>query len=98
MSFGRRTELLRRVRELTKKVEFLEAGPDLGDRAQAALAGREADRLYLEWGLVEVEGLEIDGQPACPASLIDRGPEELCHEVLRAIHAECGLNAEERKN
>jgi len=98
MSFGRRTELLRRIRELTKKMEFLDAGQDLGDRAEAALLGREADRTYLEWGLVEVEGLEIDGQPAVPESLIANGPEDLCREILRAIQAECGLSAEERKN
>ena len=98
MSFGRRTELLRRIRELTKKMEFLDAGQDLGDRAEAALLGREADRTYLEWGLVEVKGLEIDGQPAVPESLIANGPEDLCREILRAIQAECGLSAEERKN
>ncbi len=98
MSFGRRIELLRMVRELTKKIEFQEAGRDVAERAEAALAGREADRMYLEWGLVEIEGLEIDGEPARPESVIERGPEALCQEILRAIHAECGLSAEERKN
>ncbi len=48
--------------------------------------------------LVEIEGLEIDGEPARPESVIERGPEALCQEILRAIHAECGLSAEERKN
>jgi len=111
ISFGRRTELLRRVRELTRKVEFLEAGqglaaggggagtqPALGERAEAALLGREADRVYLEWGLVSVEGLEIDGEAATLEALIASGPEPLCDEILRAIQAECGLSAEERKN
>lgn len=98
MSFGRRTELLRRVRELTKKIEFLEAGPGLGERVEAALLGREADRVYLEWGLLTVEGLEIDGEPATPESLIASGPEPICSEILRAIQAECGLSADERKN
>ena len=113
ISFGRRTELLRKVRELTRKVEFLEAGqrsrPEgratdvvfgeaLGERAEAALLGREADRVYLEWGLVSVEGLEIDGEAATLEGLIASGPEPLCDEILRAIQAECGLSAEERKN
>jgi len=115
ISFGRRTELLRRVRELTRKVEFLEAGQRLasrsegratdvvfgealGERAEAALLGREADRVYLEWGLVSVEGLEIDGEAATLEGLIASGPEPLCDEILRAIQAECGLSAEERKN
>lgn len=98
MSFGRRTELLRRVRELTAKIDFLEAGRGLAERAEAALLGREADRVYLEWGLLKVEGLEIDGAPATPESLIASGPEPICGEILRAIQAECGLSAEERKN
>lgn len=121
ISFGRRTELLRRVRELTRKIEFLEAGQGLdsrpegratevrdgsqavfgealGERAEAALLGREADRVYLEWGLVSVEGLEIDGEAATLEGLIASGPEPLCDEILRAIQAECGLSAEERKN
>jgi hypothetical protein len=124
ISFGRRTELLRRVRELTRKVEFLEAGQGLaaggtgtqatgsgpegratdvfgealGERAEAALLSREADRVYLEWGLVNVEGLEIDGAAATLEGLIASGPEPLCDEILRAIQAECGLSAEERKN
>jgi hypothetical protein len=98
MSFGRRTELLRRVRELTQKREFLEAGAALGERVEAALVGREADRVYLEWGLLKVEGLDIDGEPATPESLLASGPEPVTEEILRAIQAECGLSAEERKN
>ena len=98
MSFGRRTELLGRVRELTRKIEFLQAGTGLEEQAAAAVAGREADRIYLEWGLLKIEGLEIDGEPATPESLLASGPEEICDEILRAIQAECGLTAEQRKN
>ncbi|MBI4876803.1 MAG: hypothetical protein HY822_19375 [Acidobacteria bacterium] len=98
MSFGRRNELLRRVRELTRKVEFLEAGKTPAEKLEAALAGREADQAYLEWGLAGVQGLEIDGEAATPRSLIESGPEGLCQEILRAIQRECGLTADERKN
>lgn len=98
MSFGRRTELLRKVRELTRKLGYLEAGQSLEERAEAALLGRDVDRAYLEWGLVQVEGLEIDGAPATPESVVAGGPETLCEEILQAIQRECGLNAEERKN
>ncbi len=98
MSFGRRTELLQKIRELTKKAAFLDAGQSLDERAEATLLGREADRAYLEWGLVQVEGIEVDGAPATPESVIAGGPEALCEEVLQAIQGECGLNADERKN
>jgi hypothetical protein len=45
-----------------------------------------------------VRGLRIDGEPATPASLIERGPEKLFQEALAAVKAECGLNEVEKKN
>ncbi len=98
MSFGRRIELTKQVRELTRRIEFLEAGNEAGERIEAALASSEVDHLYLRWGLSGLEGLEIDGQPATPEGLIAKGPEKLCREILGAIRAECGLTEEERKN
>ena len=41
ISFGRRMELSRRVREITQKVEFLEAGNELDEKIEAAM--RRAD-------------------------------------------------------
>jgi hypothetical protein len=98
MSFGRRVELTRRIRELAQKSEFLEAGSDPKERIESALLATEVDRVYLLWGLVKVEGLELDGSPATPEALLAAGPEDLCREVLAAIKAECGLTDEERKN
>jgi hypothetical protein len=98
MSFGRRIELTKRIRELGQKLEFLEAGSDVRDKIEAALLGQQIDRLYLEWGLREISGLVIDGRPAGPTELIESGPEELCREIVSAIKAECGLTEGERKN
>jgi hypothetical protein len=98
MSLGRRIELTRRVWELARKVECLEAGDDPREKLEGALLACEIDRLYLGWGLVRVEGLTLDGQPATPEKLIAAGPEELCREVLASVRAECGLTEEERKN
>ena len=84
--------------QMVRKGEFLEAGEGLGDRTEAALLGREADHLYLKWGLVAVEGMEIDGEPASVESVIETGPEALCEEILRAIQSECGLSSSEQKN
>ena len=39
------------------------------------------------WGLAEVGGLELDGAPATPESLVLRGPEELFREALVAVKA-----------
>lgn len=98
MSFERRVELTRRIRELAQKVEFLEAGNNAQEKIESALLAAEVDRLYLAWGLVKVEGIELDGDPATPESLVAAGPEELCREILAAIKAECGLTEAERKN
>jgi hypothetical protein len=98
MSLGRRIELTRRVWELARKVECLEAGNDPREKLEGALLSSEIDRLYLGWGLLGVEGLVLDGQPATPETLIAAGPEVVCQEILVAIKAECGLTEEERKN
>jgi hypothetical protein len=98
MSFGRRVELMRKVRELARRVEFLEAGQEPGDRMDAALVQAEIDRVYLAWGLKGVAGLAVDGVEATPESLAEAGPEELFREALEAVRAETGLNEAERKN
>ena len=98
MSFGRRVELTRLVRALSTRMDFCEAGDEVGDKLQARLLSGEIDRLYLEWGLVDLSGLELDGLPATPALLVAVGPEELSLEILDSIRSECGLSDEERKN
>ena len=98
MSFGRRVELTRRIRELAARREFAEAGDTPGDKMDAALLASEIDRIYLLWGLTEVKGLDLDGSPATPESLAASGPEELCREALAAIKEQCGLSEAERKN
>jgi hypothetical protein len=97
MSFGRRLELMRRLREIAQKVEFLEAG-DAREKIEAALLTSEIDRLYVMWGLKEVRGLELDGTPATPESLAAAGPEHLFREAVDMVKAECGLTETERKN
>ena len=67
VSFGRRIELARRIREIGRKAEFLEAGGDVREKLEATVLAAEIDRAYLEWGLIGVEGLEIDGEAATPA-------------------------------
>jgi len=98
MSFARRQELMRRVRELAKRLEFLEAGQEPGDKMDAALVQAEVDRLYVAWGLRAVEGLSLDGAAATPELLVEAGPEELFREALAVVRAETGLSAAERKN
>lgn len=98
MSFGRRTDLMRRVRELSAQLEFENSGTQVVDRLQASLTGAAIDELYLKWGLISISGLNLDGRPAEPETLIVCGPEQLCREIIQAIKRECSLNEEERKN
>src|SRR5215510_14266468 len=98
MSFGRRVELMRRIRELAGRREFHTAGEEAADQMEAALLQSEIDRIYLEWGLRGVEGLEVDGLPATPETLAQMGPEDLFREALAAVRAQTGLSEAERKN
>ena len=98
ISFGRRLEIAREIRALGQKLEYLEAGGSIAEKAEASIAAAEIDRVYLRCGLVALEGLEIDGTPASVESLFESGPDDLTRELLNAIKAEWGLSEEERKN
>ncbi len=100
MSFGRRLELIRQLREWLGRLEFVTAAPSQGpeQQAEAALLAGEIDRIYLRWGLRRVTGIEIDGEEVTAERLIAKGPEGLVEEVLQAIRREAGLSEAERKN
>ena len=98
MSYGRRAELMRRIRELARKQEFLEASDKPGDRMDAALLEAEINRVYLTWGLQSIAGLTVDGSEATPELLAASGPENLFREALEAVRAQTGLSGAERKN
>lgn len=98
ISFGRRMELSRRIREISQKAEFLQASTELHEKIEANILAQEIDAMYLEWGLVGIEGLIIDGEVATAEQLLEKGPEELTREVVTAIKSQCGLSEAERKN
>lgn len=98
MSFARRMELMRRIRELARRMEFALAGDSVAEKMDATLLQAEIDREYVAWGIRSVEGLTLDGAAATPESLAEKGPEELFREALAAVKAETGLSEAERKN
>jgi hypothetical protein len=97
VSLQQRIELNRRLRELTIQYEFLKAG-DAQSQLEAGLADLLVAKLYLEWGVAEMEGLSIDGKTATVASLIAHGPEKLTDEIVQKVQTESGLTEDERKN
>ncbi len=98
ISLGRRIDLGKRVREMSRRVDFLAAGDTITERVEAGVMQNEIDRLYLEWALASVTGLRIDGEDAGPPLLIECGPEGLAREVLASIKRELDLSEDERKN
>jgi hypothetical protein len=98
MSFDRRVELMRRIRELAGRAEFLRAGRETEDKMDAALVHAEIDRLFVAWGVRAVSGLMVDGRDASPETLYADAPEALFREALMAVREEAGLSEEQRKN
>jgi hypothetical protein len=98
VSFGRRMELSKRVREIGQKAEFLAAGSQLQEQIEAGILAQEIDAVYLRWALVSVGGLTIDGEAATVEQVLAKGPEPLTQEIVTAIKEQCGLSEAERKN
>jgi hypothetical protein len=98
MSMGRRIELTRRVKDLMKRMEFLNAGNTAGDKVDAAILAGEMDRLYWDFGLESLEGMEINGEPINPEAQFERGPEDLSREILQRIKSGLQLSEGEQKN
>jgi hypothetical protein len=98
VSLSRRIGLATRIREVARRLEFLEAAPGAMEQVEAAVLRGEMDRVYLDWALEEIQGLRIDNEQATPELAVERGPLEFAEEVLRRIKAECGLNQAEQKN
>lgn len=98
VSVARRLELLRKIRELTARVEFYQAGAQLDDKLEATIASAEIESLYVVWGITAIGGLSIDGIEATPEALVERGPESLVREAATLVRSQLGLSEEERKN
>lgn len=98
MSMGRRIKLAEAIRDLAQEFEFREAGDGPEDQVEAAVLAARINRSYLQWGLVELSGLLVDGEPPTPDILFERGPEALLQEIAVRVKAECGLKEDERKN
>ena len=97
ISLLQRIELTSQVRELMLRHEFLKAG-DAAEGLEATLGELFVQKLYVEWGLCEIDGLTIDGEPASRQLLIEKGPESLTQEIVAAIRSELELSEQERKN
>jgi len=98
LSLARRMELIRLIRETGEKLAFHQAGDGVLDAAHAAEIRSRMDALYLRWGLEEVTGITIDGEPVSVDNLMDFGPDRLAREIVDSIKGELFLSEDERKN
>lgn len=97
ISLASRLELIKKIRDLCLKHEFLRSG-DRTEQSEGTLADLLVEKLYLEWGLLAIKGLTIDGAAATIDSLIQSGPEVLTDEIVARIRFELGLSEDEIKN
>lgn len=98
VSYGGRLELLRSVRNLAAKLEFHAASDKVADQLEAEILNREIRLFYLRWGLVDCEGLTVDGRRANVEDVINAGPEKLASEIVAAIQNQLNLTRDEEKN
>jgi len=98
LSLARRMELVKQIREAGRALEFHAAGSGIDDAVEAAAIRAAVDGIYMRWGVEAIEGLTIDGAPACVESMIASGPDGLAREMAEAVHAELFLSEDERKN
>lgn len=70
---------------------------DMTDQMEQ-ISADEIDPKWLLWGLKSIAGLEIDGQPATPKSLLEDGPPMLFAEIVAKIKQVAQLNGAEEKN
>jgi len=98
LSLARRMELVRLIRETGEQLAFHMAGDSVIDAAHAAEIRARMDALYIRWGLDEISGITIDGEPVALDNLLDRGPDALAREIVDTIKSELFLDGDERKN
>jgi len=98
VSFARRNELTRILAPMAARMKALTASKSAEDLAAAGILRREMANALLDWGLVDVSGLLIDGVAATKQLLLQEGPEELTLEILAELHRQISLGEEETKN
>ena len=98
MTLGGRIELLERIYPLLKEAESMAAGTSQSDQVRNQLSTLKVQEALLAWGVVELDGLCVDGVEI-PAREVGRSaPEKLAQEMLTVIQRQIALTEAERKN
>ncbi len=62
------------------------------------VVARDYNPILLRWGVIEIQGLLIQGQPAGIEELLSSGPIDLVYEIKDQIERVMGLRGDELKN
>ena len=98
MSLMRRHRLMQRLKPLAAEEAFHRASDETAGDIEAAQLQARIDEQAIRTGLLNIEGMSIDGRAATVESLIDSGPESLAREIAEAIAEETSLTEDEKKN
>jgi len=98
MTLRQRIALLSELRELYQEAEFGKAGSSGSDQIRAQVSGLRIEERFLKWGVVQVQGLVVDGREVAVDELAEWAPEPLASEMLRRIAQCIGLTPGEEKN
>jgi hypothetical protein len=98
MTLRQRINLVQELHTLYREHEFSSAGTSSADRLLAQLSSLRIDEVFLRWGVMAIDGLQVDGKPVGAAELAEHGPERLTAEVLGRIRETIALSPDEEKN
>ncbi|MBL8179950.1 MAG: hypothetical protein JNK48_35045 [Bryobacterales bacterium] len=79
-------------------MKALAASKDEAELAASGALRREMATAIVDWGVVDVSGLVIDGVPASKELLLSSGPEALVLEIVGELQKQLSLSEDERKN
>lgn len=78
------TRAIQRITDINNDIEIITAG--------------EVDPVYLRQAFISIDGFQIDGKAPDANTMYERGPEELCQEIIRAIKSAAGLTVAVKEN
>lgn len=94
LTFQSRLELLKDLRPLLQKLEFLSADPKSAGGIERAIIEKEVEAHLLKWGVVSISNSEV----MTTEDLLDNAPVELADELVAFIIRQFGLTIAEQKN
>lgn len=98
MTLRQRITLLRDLHALYREQEFSTSGSSHADKINAQISSLRIEEVFLRWGVVDLQGLVVDGKAVEIDEVSERAPEGLVSEILAQIRECVNLTVDEVKN